>query len=172
MKITSPDTFRTFTRFHCLPERVPGTAGVSGLERQGHPEPFGCCLWWKGLLRIRGVCSQGGAPPSARHCDPRRPSHPPQKTESCVKLMEPNGETNPHSSWRPQHPCVSTDGAADRGQRGAGCRGTLPSSRAHAAGRKGHALGRGRPSARENGDHTERVTPRPAEPNRRSMVVR
>lgn len=116
------------------------------------------------VLRVEPHLQPGTVTPDVHHT--------PLRKQSCVKLMEPNRETNPHSSWRPQHPCVSTDGAADGSQRGPGCRGTLPSSRAHAAARKGHALGRGQPSARENGDHMECVTPRPAEPNGRSMAVR
>lgn len=87
------------------------SASILGSLRQGHPEPLRRCLWWKGLLRIRGAHSQGGAPPSAWHCDRRRPSHPTQKTESCLKLMELKGETDLHSGWRARHPCVSADGA-------------------------------------------------------------
>lgn len=177
MKVTSPDACQSFPRFRCPPSVFLGLRVCPGSLRQGHPGPLGRCLWWKGLLRVRGARSQGGAPPSARHCDPRRPSHPPQKAEPCVKLMALKGETDPRSSWRPQHPCVGTDGAARRKAREAV---GLPQDAAQQ-----QDTGPPHPSSRQERPHTGLrttlskraettacATPRPAKPNEESVTVR
>lgn len=74
-----------------------------------------------------GAHFQDGVRPSALPSDPRPPVHP---SEGGVptKLMEPEGETNSHPSWRPQHPSVHRDRAPDRTSAKRGSRRPRPPS--------------------------------------------